>query len=210
MRITIFGATGKVGSIITAEALRRGHEVVAFVHRKHNFEDNPLLSVYQGDAYNTGQVSKAIKGSDAVISALSSWGTPSKDVLSSAMVSAIPAMKKHKVKRIISLTGADARAPGDSLGIVHRLSHFGISIVGGKVLKDGENHIKLLASSDLDWTVIRSPVMNEKGNPFHFELTNIRPKPWQTINRHSVALAMIQQLEDDTCLHAAPFIARAN
>ncbi|MDK9294803.1 NAD(P)H-binding protein [Propionibacterium freudenreichii] len=53
MRITIFGATGHVGSQITAEALRRGHQVTAVSHSgktvadttpaQANFDDTPAV-----------------------------------------------------------------------------------------------------------------------------------------------------------------------
>lgn len=141
-----------------------------------------------------------------VMSALSSWGTKKKDVLSTAMTSIIPAMQQHGVKRIISLTGAEARAAGDHLGVIHRFAHFGIGIVGGPVLRDGERHIQLLEQSDLDWVVVRSPIMRSNANQ-SYALSDHRPRPWALINRSAVARAMVDQLSDDGHLGKAPYIS---
>lgn len=51
------------------------------------------------------------------MSALGSWGTESKDILSSVIVNIIKAMKAEKVSRIISLTGTDAFCQTKSLAI---------------------------------------------------------------------------------------------
>ena len=128
MRITIFGASGRVGRLVVEGALKDGHEVVAFVHHKPKFPDNPHLKIAQGDIHQTADVAKAVKDADVVISALGSWGTKSKDIVSSGMANIIPAMQDSGVKRVISLTGADARAEGDALGLVHRLTHAAIKL----------------------------------------------------------------------------------
>jgi putative NADH-flavin reductase len=196
MRIVIFGANGRVGNLVVKEALKRGHKVSAFVHSRSSFDYNPSLKIVKGDIYNPKDVENAVKGSDAVISALGSWGTPKKDILTTGMKNIIPAMQNNKTKRIVSLTGSDALAPGDTKTLIYILSHFTLSRLAPKILKDGETHIKLLSDSDLNWTVVRSPVMNS------------RPKPWSTINRKSVALAMLDLAESNKNVKSAPHIIR--
>jgi hypothetical protein len=51
--------------------------------------------------------------------------------------------------------------------------------------------------------------MNEKGDPQDFRLSADRPAPWATVNRRSVALAMLNLIEDNNHSRQAPFIARA-
>ncbi len=210
MQITVFGANGKVGSLVVEQALEQGYEVVAFVHRKSQLPPHAALRIVKGDIYDAATVATAIKGSTVIISALSSWGTPEKDVLSAAVEHIIPAMKVQGTKRIISLTGSDARASGDVLTPLHRLSHGLIKLVPGvrKVLADGEQHIQLLEAGGLDWTVVRSPVMNKRGDIKHCRLTSRRSLPWATINRHSVAQSLVGLVEDDSYNGQAPFIVR--
>lgn len=211
MRITIFGASGKVGRLVVQGALEHGHDVTAFVHHDPKFAENPKLKVVQGDIHEPKDVARAVKGADAVISALGSWGTKRKDIVSSGMANIIPAMQDSGVRRVISLTGADARAEGDGLGVMHRLTHAAIRLTPlppRKVLADGERHIRLLERSGLDWTVIRSPVMNGRGRQKDFKLTSGRPMPWATINRHSVALCMFDLAVSGSHPRQAPFIVR--
>lgn len=203
--VTIFGASGKTGRLVVADALSQGLHVRAFVHSHPNLDQHPRLTVIQGDIHDRAAVTEALRDCDAVISTLGSWGTKEKDILAAAMANIIIAMKARTVSRIISLTGADARAPGDSLGFIHRLSHFGIGIFGSKVLHDGERHIGLLAASSLDWTVIRSPIMRNSESVV-YELTDRRPLPWKLISRKAVAAALLAQLATEHRSQEALFI----
>lgn len=205
--ITVFGANGRVGRLVVADLLERGHIVTAFVHSAGDMTSTDQLRVVRGDIYDAESVEKAIAGADAVISALGSWGTPGKDILSKGMSHIIPAMQAHGVKRIISLTGAEARTRGDHRGLIHRAAHLAASLLAGKILRDGESHIAQLETSTLNWTVIRSPIMNENGST-RYTLTLKRPYPWQTIHRQAVADAMVQQLNDSHFSNRSPFITR--
>lgn len=205
--ITVYGANGKVGSLVVQGLLERGHTVTAFVHRNDGRMADNQLRIVEGDIHDAAAVDVALEGADAVISALGSWGTPTKDILRSGMTALIPAMQRRGIKRIITVTGAEARAEGDELTFVHRAAHLGAGVAAGSILVDGEVHIKQLEASNLDWTVVRSPIMNNKGSA-HYSVVTKRPYPWQTINRQAVADAMIQQLNDTRYTQKAPFITR--
>ena len=204
-QVTVFGANGRVGRRVVAELLRRGNTVVAFVHSKTDLSPSDQLQIIYGDIYNPADVERALAESTAVVSALGSWGTPRKDILTVGMTHIIPAMKHVGVSTIVSLTGADARAPGDILGVVHRFMHAFLMIVAPKIMMDGEQHIALLADSGLDWTVIRSPIMVNKTTS-KYQLGRRRPLPWRTIAYGLVAQAMVNSLQDRTWSQAAPYI----
>jgi putative NADH-flavin reductase len=207
MHVTVFGANGRVGQLVVGELLSRKHKVTAFVHNHSAFQTQPLLEIVKGDVGEPSTVHAAIQDADAVISVLSSWGTPSKDILATGMRTIIPAMQAAQAGRIISLTGAEAEASADGRSLIHRVAKISLGLVGGKVLKDGEEHIRLLEQSDLDWTVVRSPIMNERG-PARYRLSDERPSPWQTINRHAVALSLVDLLTDEQYMKQAPYISR--
>jgi len=207
MQITVFGASGKVGSRVVEEALRRGYDVVAFVHSHNLFSPTGKLVVVQGDIYSASDVAKALKGSSAVLSCLGSWGTPKKNVLTTAMHAILPAMREQQIERIVTLTGSGAADPHARPGVVHRLLlRLLAPFPAGKVFRDGEEHLRLLAMSELEWTSLRSPVMNNLGSSYAL---NLKPaKPWETIGRDSVAAAMLDQLETATYVGQAPIIHR--
>ena len=210
MRVAVFGASGKVGRRVTEQLLNDGHEVTAFVHRSSPFMDKSHLSIISGDVHKIDDVKRAVKGADAVICALGSWGTKSKDIVASGTENIIAAALENKTKRVITLTGSDATARGDSLSFFNRLIHFFIKLSPArKILSDGERHITLLENSGLDWTALRSPVMNNRGDAGSFVVTESKPKFWQTINRQSVAEAMVNLLEEKQFYKQAPYIKRA-
>jgi len=208
MQITVFGATGKVGQLVVAEALSRGHSVVAFVHSSSALPKDKRLRIVTGDVYNPEAVNEAVKGADAVISALGSWGTPNKDILKKGMQNIIPAMKNNKVPRIVSLTGHGANAPGDKFELLHTVSRWMLVVLAPRILHDGEDHIEQLAASKLDWTVIRSSLMEERGNPNKFTLTLKRPLPLAMIHRKAVATCLVDLAENKAFNKQSPFILR--
>jgi putative NADH-flavin reductase len=207
MLIVIFGASGKVGRLAVAEALARGHQVRAFVHRHHGLKPHPQLTIIKGDIHDPSAAWAAVSGCQAVISTLGSWGTPSKDIVSSGMRHIIPAMEQQGVERIVTLTGAEAWDSTDHPNLGRRLSHALARLGAGKILADGEEHIRLLRQSQLDWTALRSPVMT--GSARIFYKLSLQPlQPWQTIPRRAVVKALIDQLDGAGYSQAAPFLRR--
>jgi len=72
MRLTVFGATGRIGSEVVRQALAAGHEVAAVVRDPARLAvpAGPGLGVVTADVMDPAQIGPAIKGSDAVVSAL--------------------------------------------------------------------------------------------------------------------------------------------
>lgn len=206
MIITVFGANGKVGQNVVPYALSKHHHVRAFVHSSNPFKKNEALKVIQGDIYDNDTVRRAVNECDAIISALGSWGKPKKDILSSGMENIIPAMEHTGVKRIVSLTGNVAYDPSDNPPLFMRISHSAMSLMAPKIIEDSELHIKLLSDSGLDWTVVRSPVMNEYGSS-EYNL-QLRPALIRTIHRNAVAKSLVDLVENNGFLRKSPFIVR--
>lgn len=68
-KIAIIGATGRAGSQLLEEALRRGHTVTAIARNTDNLAVRPGVTVKQADALDAEALQQAISGSDVVISA---------------------------------------------------------------------------------------------------------------------------------------------
>ena len=208
MQITVFGANGKVGSKIVDGLLRDGHQVVAFVYRNTGLSTHSNLVIIEGDVHSADDVAQALKGTEVVVSALGSWGTKTKDILTAGMTNIVPAMQEQHIRRIVSLTGADAWDATDKPSFVRSVFHLFLKCVAPKILRDGERHIAILRSSGLDWTVVRSPVMKEQGKRGY--VLQDRPlMPWDTIARDDVADAMLQLVKTGEFSQQSPFIRRA-
>jgi putative NADH-flavin reductase len=210
MKLCVFGASGKVGRLVVAEALRRDHQVVVVVHKANPLAEHGLLQVKQGDVNDADFVTDALRGSTAVISCLGSWGTKSKDIVSTGTANITRAMSETGITRIITVTGAGAHAREDRPGIFERTNHMLLSVVAGRILTDGENHLATLAASGLDWTCIRSPVMTGATYRATYGLETAFLPPWATIPRQAVAHCLVDQLEQKEWIGKAPFITKGN
>jgi putative NADH-flavin reductase len=202
MKILIFGATGGTGRAMVEQALEQGHQVTAFVRNPSKLAiKDAKLSVIQGDAMNPSQVEEAVKGQDAVISALGvSRGAPL-DICSRGTKNIIEAMKKHSISRLVveSAYGTRETRKGfyaKSLWIMIR-----------DRIQDKELMEKLIEESGLDWIISRPVWLTsgpKRGNYRHG--INLSVKFWPTVSRADVADFMIKQLQDKTYLHKMPIV----
>lgn len=204
MKVVIFGASGKTGQIVTQLCLQQSYSVRAFVHTAH-LKQQEGLDVVQGDIHDPEAVNEALLGCDAVVSCLGSWGTKTKNIVSTGTEHIISAMQQHGVRRIITLTGSDAITPGQQLGFAQKLLRVSIKLGAGKILADGERHIELLTQTGLDWTVIRSPIMTSSQGAAYV-LKAEGPALPTLISRRAVAQAMVDQITDTAWLRQAPVI----
>src|SRR6266436_9262191 len=71
MRLLIIGATGGTGRELVKQALERGHQVTAFVRTPARLRlAHERLTVVRGDVLDRSSVEAAVRGHDAVLSAL--------------------------------------------------------------------------------------------------------------------------------------------
>jgi len=68
MKISIIGVTGRAGSRIAAEALRRGHQVTGIARHPEQAGALAGVSLIKADAAEPAQLAEVLRGHDAVIS----------------------------------------------------------------------------------------------------------------------------------------------
>lgn len=150
MNITLFGATGRVGSEILKLALRDGHHVTALVRTPSKLPTHNNLSILTGDIRDKELVSQAIENADAIISAI---GTDKTTTLTDAIPSIIEAMKTGNVERIITIGTAgilQSRTNPD-------MYRFQSTESKRRLTFAAEEHAKVyeqLKNADLEWTII--------------------------------------------------------
>lgn len=149
MKLAIFGATGRVGSEILKRALEDGHQVTA-LQRSPKLDKHPNLETVFGNVREGKDIERTIAGADAVFSAL---GTDKTTTLTDALPFIIESMKRHGIKRIITI--------GTSGILNSRLEEGNLRYQGGdsnrKMTFAAEEHEKayrLLEKSDLEWTIV--------------------------------------------------------
>lgn len=120
MKIVLFGAAGHIGQRIAREALERGHEVVGVVRDPAKAQaPDPRVRLVQGDATDAASVAAAVRGADAVVSAVSPrpGSTGSAPSLATVARGLIGGLREAGVKRLLVVGGAGSLevAPGVAL-----------------------------------------------------------------------------------------------
>lgn len=207
MKVTVLGASGKVGRAVVHELLQQGHTVTAFVHSTDISRQFPEVTVVRGTINNTNDVRQAMTGSDAVICALGSWGTKTKNIVGTGAQAVVEGADGAPL-RFVSVTGAGATCAADAQGIWQRLQRRLLLCIAPRILRDGEHHLSVLAASNLRWTCLRSPVMTGSKSTA-YKLSVALPGLMATVPRRAVAKALVDQLTDETFINQAPGVHKA-
>jgi putative NADH-flavin reductase len=194
MNITVFGASGRTGRLVVDEALAAGYSVTAFVRdpAKLNIQHDRLKFV-QGDSANLAQVREAVKGADAVISALGPVKGSPKDLLVTAQRNIIEAMQQEGVRRYVTLTGAGVRDAQDQPKLVDHIFGFLLKMTAGDVLKDSEDGVNVVRSSDREWIVVRGPRLTDGAKTGKYRVGYVGAESGTQISRADLATFMVQQ-----------------
>ncbi len=94
MKIVVFGASGKTGRLVVAQAAQRGDDVVAFVRDASKQWYPDAVNVHQGDPSDAKAVEVALAGADAVVSALGPIAEETTTEISDATRTIVDAMER--------------------------------------------------------------------------------------------------------------------
>jgi len=203
-KILVLGATGGTGRLIVGQALERGQDVTALMRSPEKASRLKGAKLIVGDVRDEKVLREALKGQDAVVSAL---GTPASPVtlLSTATRALVRAMKAEHVSRLVCITGIGA---GDSAGHGGLLfDNVIIPLLLKKVYADKNRQETIVRNSGLDWILVRPSVLNNKpGRGLVRALADLSGFHGGGISRADVATFVLDQLHADAWLHRSPLI----
>lgn len=160
MRITIFGANGRTGRLLTRQALDAGHEVFAAARRPDEFPvADRRLTAIRSDVRDPASLPGAIGGSDAVVLILGTAMTlGGVDIYSTGARNVVDVMASTGPRRMVAVSStAVTHYPGRT-GTPASLRFFEPvlkSTIGRTTYADQRRMEQILADSGLDWTVVR-------------------------------------------------------
>jgi putative NADH-flavin reductase len=161
-KILVLGATGGTGRLIVSQALERRHEVTVLVRSPEKANGLTGAKLIVGDVRDEKVLREALKGQNAVVSAIGTPASPFSEVtlLSTATRALVGAMKAEHVSRLVCITGMGA---GDSVG------HGGFlfdNVIFPFLLKnvyaDKNRQETIVRDSGLDWILVRPTVLHDK------------------------------------------------
>jgi len=198
MKVVIFGASGKTGTLLTDQALAKGHQVTAFVRRADAMvQRHPNLKIITGNLDETYKLKDAIAGADACISTLGGGSLTKHAPEIIAGISRIISQMEHEgVKRFIYLSSIGA---GESRYLMGPAIRFLIADVMLRVpLADHTTNEQSLEKSKLQWTVVRPGGLTDgpKAENLNYGTEKIKLKGSPKISRANVASFILNQLSE--------------
>lgn len=144
MKIALIGATGRAGSEILKELVRRGHAVTAIVRNPEKVPSAANVTAKKGDVFDKSGLTELLKGHDAVISAVHFTASDPQKL--------IDTVKAAGVKRYLVVGGAGSLevAPGVALVTTPEFP----AEYKAEALKGGDFLALLRQEKDLDWTFL--------------------------------------------------------
>jgi putative NADH-flavin reductase len=209
MNITVLGATGRTGTHLTEELLRRGHTVTALVRDPAKLGPvGDRVTAVVGDSTDATALGQALAGADAVVSALGPTSKES-DLHTRTAQALIQAMPRHGLTRFAGISGAGIDVPGDRKGTRDTIISTMIRKLGGAVAADKAREYAAFAASDLDWTLVRPPRLVD--GPATGRITHDAHTPGRSssIRRTDLAIFLADVLDQHLYPRQAPFASSA-
>lgn len=204
-RVLIIGATGGTGRHLVTQALDRGLEVTALVRDPAKLAiEHPRLRIIKGDILDAALVDAAVRGQDAVLSALGHkrFLGPS-SILSEGTHNLIRAMEANEVRRLVCETSLGIGSSAGRMGLQYTL--FVLPVILPFYFYDKTRQERLIAASSLEWVIVRPGALTDKpgrglcrsGQSIGSYVATV------SIAREDVARFMLDQLSDSSNLGTA-------
>jgi putative NADH-flavin reductase len=201
MRLLVFGATGATGQQIVMQGLQQGHELTIFVRdpAKLTLREDGLRVVVGSAPENADAICGAVRGQDAVISALGVRNSlKSGNLISRSMQAIIPAMEREAVRRLI-LTSAFG--VGDTRRDAPLLPRIMYRVLLDDIFADKAAGEQYLRKSSLDWTLVYPVLLTNGPRTGQYRAgERLRLRGLPMISRADVADFILKQLQDTTYL----------
>ncbi|MCU0297559.1 MAG: NAD(P)H-binding protein [Candidatus Nanopelagicales bacterium] len=207
MKIAVIGATGRTGTPLVAELLRRGHEITVLARNPDKLADQrDAVTVIPGSSTDREPVRQLVDGADAVVSTLGPSGRESdlQTRTANLLVDLLPAQA-----RFVGVSGAGIDVPGDRKGTRDKVISFMVRSVGGAMAKDKVSEYAVFAASNLDWTLVRPPRLVD--GPATGSVTHDAHVPGSStsIRRTDLAIFLADVVEQRLYVRQAPFVCAA-
>jgi putative NADH-flavin reductase len=205
MKITILGATGRIGRHVVGQALEAGHEVTALARVAERLGDAARrVEIVVGSVDDPEAVDRAIASADAVISAIGpDANTPDQvERLRIGMQNTLDSMRRHGVRRVVNLSGAGITAPGEHKPLLDRLATRLVRRFARHVVAAKQAEYDALAASDVEWVAVRPAPVTDGELTGRYVAGPDALRPGARVSRRDVAHLMLREAERPT--HVGP------
>ena len=215
MKLTVFGASGRVGRFVVQQALAAGHDVTAVVRNPSRLQIAPAEGLQVAtvlDVLDPVTLVPTLTGRDAVIDAIGpagNKGARTDPIAGAAVRSIVRAMGQAGVSRISAISAAPVGPPAQDENVfIRALVLPMLRRMLSDLCADLADQDAVLAESDTDWTVIRPPMLLDKPHTGTYRrAVGANVRVGRTIPRADVADALLAVLPDPATFRTAVGVA---
>lgn len=203
--IAVIGGTGKSGSYLVQALLNKGYSIKLLLRTPENFTlESPFVEIIKGDARDFDAVELLIKDCSAVISKI---GQPvgEKSIFSDATKNVIQSMNLHGIMRYIAITGLNVDTPLDHKNDKVKMATEWMYQNYPKTTQDKQDEYDILVNSNLDWTLVRLPLIIPTFESFPTE-THLEDCKGEKISATDLSEFLVSQIEDRSFVKQSPFL----
>ena len=208
MKVAILGGSGTVGQFLIRGVSGAGYQIRVLTRSPNTIKTiDGCMEIIQGDAQEIASIRSLIQGCDAVLNALGQRRERKSEapIFSTATGHVLTVMKELGVQRYILVRGFSVDAPGDHKDLRTRLLSWLVRRVIHDQWADWQKELDLLLRSEVEWTLIRLPIVVDEPSlgPFRVDLAT---PPGRKISGYDLANFVVTQITDSTYVRKAPFV----
>lgn len=203
--IAVIGGTGKSGQYLVQNLLEKKYSIKLLIRNPENFQfQNPFIEVVKGDARDYHSVLKLLENCNVLLSTL---GQPKgeRTIFTDATENIINAMNHYQIKRYIVTTGLSVNTPFDNKSDHVKTATDWMYQNYPETTVDKQKEYNLLTQSDLDWTLIRLPLISLTNESFKTE-TSLEDCRGKNISATGLGEFLVSQIDDEIFIKKSPFL----
>ncbi|MGE8534973.1 NAD(P)-dependent oxidoreductase [Chryseobacterium sp.] len=204
-KIAVIGGTGKSGQYLVQNLLKKGYSLKLLVRHPENFTiQNSFIELVKGDVRDDTAVRTLIEGTGIVISTL---GQPKgeRSIFSDAAKNIIKAMNHYGISRYIVTTGLSVNTLSDQKNENVKMATDWMYQNYPETTADKQKEYELLMESNLDWTLVRLPLIHLTEESYETE-TNLTDCLGENISASDLSTFLVSQIDDVEYLRKSPFL----
>ena len=215
IKIAVLGGGGRTGKYVVKHLLSKGYQLKILLRNipeiseltKDEFTSNlthPLAEIVKGDAVLYEDIRRLLSGCDAVISTIGQRpGEPM--VAGAATKNVLQVMEEFSIQRYIVVAGVNVDTPFDKKSEQTKAATNWMKENFPATHEDRAKAYHILAKSQLDWTLVRLPMIEYSSENF---LTDSSTEDClgQQISTADIAFFLEEQLTDKRFIRKSPFL----
>ena len=142
-----------------------------------------------------------------MISALGPTRPPVAGMMEIAAKNIVTGMQAHGLRRLISTTGAGVRDPQDQPKLIDHVMQALLTLLAGDVLRGSAENVKVIQSSNLDWTIVRYPRLLDGAHTGNYRVGYIGKDSGSQLSRADGADFILKELSANQWIRKSPIVS---